>query len=423
MTLRDSGPGAPAGAAVIVEGLSKRFRVQTEKRTAIRERIARGKAPKAKEFWALKNASFSVPKGSVFGIVGHNGSGKSTALKVLAGIYRPTEGHVQVNGRVSALLELGAGFHPELSGRENIHLNGAILGMPRSQINDSIEDIIDFAGIRDFIDAPVKTYSSGMAVRLGFSVAVKMDPEILIVDEVIAVGDEEFQRQCFDYLFELRQRGTTIILVTHSLGSVENLCDQALWLDHGEVRTIGPAREVVKQYVDQVNEAEAQRRPASATHAELFPARIGSGEVQVQNVEYFDQSGHPVNFAISGEPLTIRIQFQATQDLSEVDFGIAFVHESGVTVSGPSTRPVGPWRVAQGEGHLEFLVPDLLLQPGAYWLSIGVVSGLHCYDFLPRAFELKIRTGALMESGLTRLPGQWELRSNSTTASPKATVR
>ena len=266
--------------AIQADHLSKRFWLQTERRTSLKERFVRGRSPKAREFWALRDASFSIERGSTFGLVGHNGSGKSTTLKVLAGIYRPTSGRVVVSGRVSALLELGAGFHGELTGRENIRLNGAILGMSGRQIDAAMDGIIDFAGIGEFIDSPVKVYSSGMFVRLGFAIAVSLDPEILIVDEVIAVGDEEFQRKCFDHLFELRKRGTTIVLVTHALGLIADLCDRAAWLDHGVVQEIGPAREVVDSYLRSVNEHEAHARDETEAQAAWTYARgldLGSG--------------------------------------------------------------------------------------------------------------------------------------------------
>ena len=219
--------------AVRVVGVSKKFTLHTEKRNSLKERLVRGRARSDGDFWALRDVSFDVPRGSTFGLIGHNGSGKSTMLKLLAGVHRQTSGSIITDGRISALLELGAGFHGELTGRENIFLNGSILGLSKRQIEASMEKIIDFADIGEFIDAPVKVYSSGMYVRLGFSIAVTVEPEILIVDEIIAVGDEEFQRKCFDYLFELRKRGTTVVLVTHAMGLVESLCDQAAWLVKG----------------------------------------------------------------------------------------------------------------------------------------------------------------------------------------------
>jgi lipopolysaccharide transport system ATP-binding protein len=213
------------GVAVSLESVSKRFWLAQERRTSLKERVVRGRAPSGKELWALKDASFEVPQGTTFGLIGHNGSGKSTALKVISGIYRPTSGEVTVNGKLSALLELGAGFHGDLSGRENIRLNGSILGMSRREIEAAMDEIIDFSGLEDFIDTPVKVYSSGMYVRLGFAIAVTVRPDVLAIDEIIAVGDEEFQRKCFDHLHSLRRNGTTILLVSHSLSVLEELCD------------------------------------------------------------------------------------------------------------------------------------------------------------------------------------------------------
>ncbi len=253
--------------AISVENVSKTFVLHSERRDSVKERFVRGGSKGKQLFRALEDVSFEVPRGSTFGLIGHNGSGKSTMLKVLAGVYRPNAGRVMVDGRVSALLELGAGFHGELSGRENIYLNGAILGLGKRQIEQSIDRIIDFAGLDEFIDSPVKVYSSGMYVRLGFAVAVTLDPEILIVDEIIAVGDEEFQRKCFDYLFELRKKGTTIALVTHSLGLAAELCDSAVWLDHGRARQVGDVRSVIDSYLASVNEKEAARREAEAALA------------------------------------------------------------------------------------------------------------------------------------------------------------
>ena len=234
-----------SGVAIRVDSLSKTFDLHRERRNSAKERFVRGKAKSGGRFVALNDLTFEIPRGTTFGLIGHNGSGKSTLLKILAGVYRPSAGTVMVDGRVSALLELGAGFHGELTGRENIFLNGAILGMTKRQVEDSLEKIIDFAGIGEFIDSPVKIYSSGMYVRLGFAIAVTLEPEILIVDEIIAVGDEEFQRKCFDHLFKLRNQGTTIVLVTHSMGLAAELCDNVVWLDHGDVRAMGPAVEVI----------------------------------------------------------------------------------------------------------------------------------------------------------------------------------
>lgn len=239
--------------AVIVRDLSKRFRLIHERNSSLKALVMRGmKRVVYDEFWALQDISFDVGVGETFALIGHNGSGKSTALKCLAGIYRPDSGSIDINGSMSALLELGAGFHPELSGRENVYLNAAILGLPRREIDARFDEIVSFAGLERFIDHPVKNYSSGMFVRLGFSVAINVDPEVLLVDEVLAVGDEEFQRRCLRKIRQFREDGRTVIVVTHSLATVQTLCDRALWLDHGTCRALGPADEVARQYLESV---------------------------------------------------------------------------------------------------------------------------------------------------------------------------
>src|SRR5215471_7946861 len=225
-------------------------------------------------FPALTDVSFTVPKGSTYGVIGRNGSGKSTALKLVAGITKPTSGSVNVRGRISALIELGAGFHPEISGRENVFINGVMLGLSKREIQKRFDEIVDFAELREFIDAPVKTYSSGMYMRLGFSVAIHVDPEILLVDEVLAVGDEGFTHKCLDKFGEFKQRGKTILLVTHSLGLVERFCDEAIWLDAGHKREQGDPKRVVGAYVTDVERQEEQflaSSEAKITHDALEP--------------------------------------------------------------------------------------------------------------------------------------------------------
>jgi lipopolysaccharide transport system ATP-binding protein len=438
--------------AIRAEKLSKRFWLHTERRTGLKERFIRGSAPKAKEFWALRDASFEIRRGSTFGLLGQNGSGKSTTLKVLAGIYRPTSGLVEVNGRVSALLELGAGFHAELTGRENVRLNGAILGLSRRQIDASMDRIIDFAGLGDFIDSPVKVYSSGMYVRLGFAVAVSLDPEILMVDEIIAVGDEEFQRKCFDHLFELRKRGSTIILVSHSLGLIGDLCDQAAWLEHGHVRELGPARAVVDKYLADVNDREvratqatriAQDRaqaasdeaqgaiPAGGSAGEgqqnhrgeggpeeattelgrtvtSTPGRLGSGEIRITGLEYLDADGNRSPILLSGSPCTFRIRYTSSQTIQKAIFGIGFFNEAGVDVSGTNSRRLGEWHVEAGSGYVDFELKELLLQPSTYRISAAIHDRGHTYDLADREYELRVRGSGDDDPGVARMPGIWK---------------
>ncbi|WP_439690666.1 ABC transporter ATP-binding protein [Curtobacterium sp. SP.BCp] len=234
--------------AVSVENVSKRFRLYHERNSSLKSAVMRGKKSVHEDFWALRDVSFEVPHGSTFGLIGKNGSGKSTLLKCLAKILWPEQGHITANGKQASLLEVGSGFHPELSGRENIFLNGSILGMSRKEVTRKFDDIVSFSGVGHFIDQPVKNYSSGMYVRLGFSVAISVSPDILVVDEVLAVGDATFRKRCQRKFREMQQEGRTIILVSHSMGMVESMCDQVAWLDDGELKQVGDAKDVIAAY-------------------------------------------------------------------------------------------------------------------------------------------------------------------------------
>lgn len=234
--------------AVSVEHVSKKFRLYHERNQSLKSAIMRGRRSVHDDFWALHDVSFEVPEGSTFGLIGSNGSGKSTLLKVLSKIYYPDEGRITTNGKVAALLEVGSGFHPELTGRENIYLNGSILGMSKKYIDAKYESIVDFSGVEEFIDQPVKNYSSGMYVRLGFSVAIHVDPEILIVDEVLAVGDAEFQAKCRQKFIDFKAEGRTVILVSHSMDTVKDMCDHAAWLNKGRLEAAGEAQVAIAAY-------------------------------------------------------------------------------------------------------------------------------------------------------------------------------
>jgi len=243
--------------SIHVEGVSKKFRLERNRPSSIKEAMLRiGKKSDADDFWVLRDIDLQIEPGSFFGLIGHNGSGKSTLLRLMAGIHRPTSGTIESEGRLSALLELGSGFHPDLTGRENVFLNGAMLGLSRKHMAESMEQIIDFSGIGEFIDEPVKIYSSGMYVRLGFAVAVNVDPELLLVDEVIAVGDEEFQRRCMEHMNKLRAGGTTIVLVSHNTALMSDLCDTLGWLDHGRLMKLGDPDEVVAAYLAHVDKGD-----------------------------------------------------------------------------------------------------------------------------------------------------------------------
>ncbi len=398
--------------AIRVEELSKVFTIQNERRDSLKERFIRGRSRGTAQFKALDDVSFEVPRGTTFGLIGHNGSGKSTMLKILAGVYRPSSGRLLVDGRVSALLELGAGFHGELTGRENIYLNGAILGMSKQKIDRSIDEIIDFADIGAFIDSPVKVYSSGMYVRLGFAIAVNLDPEILIVDEIIAVGDEEFQRKCFDYLYRLRKQGTTIALVTHSMGLAADLCDQAVWLDHGKARLVGGVRDVISHYLGAVNEKEAAARAEdpeddySISVASAIP-RKGSGDVRMTRVEFLDEHGHR-GVLTAGKRCTVRVHFHARESVRHVELGLAFHHESGLILAGPNSREGGVlYDIEPGDSFADFVLDPMPFLPGTYMLTTAFVDKGHSYDYADREVSFSVRGSGADGNGLLRISGRW----------------
>jgi lipopolysaccharide transport system ATP-binding protein len=242
--------------AVSVDHLSKKFRLYHERNQTLKSAIMRGRRSVHQDFWALEDVSFEVPTGSTFGLIGSNGSGKSTLLKCLAKIYFPDQGKISANGRLAALLEVGTGFHSELSGRENIFLNGSILGMSRKQVKSKLEEIIEFSGVEEFIDQPVKNYSSGMYVRLGFAIAINVDPDILVVDEVLAVGDAEFQEKCRQKFRDLQRAGKTVILVSHSMPAVQEMCDHAAWINKGHLEMVGSADATIAAYLESLGETE-----------------------------------------------------------------------------------------------------------------------------------------------------------------------
>jgi ABC-type polysaccharide/polyol phosphate transport system ATPase subunit len=402
-------------------------------------------------FQALKGVSFIVPRGCTFGIVGRNGSGKSTALKVVAGITKPTTGTVAVEGRISALIELGAGFHPEISGRENVFINGIMLGLTKREITRRFDEIVEFAELEDFIDAPVKTYSSGMYMRLGFAVAIHVDPDVLLIDEVLAVGDEAFTHKCLDKFAEFRRRNRTVLLVTHSLNLVERFCDEALWLNEGRARAMGDPRRVVSAYITDVEKQEERHmasadakakaavdaargplasptpagrpsgeggnpgsripNPESRTAEEISAAqtaepppdmfqategRWGSREAEITDVQLVGEDGRPAHVFFSGERVEVRLTLRAGTPLTDFVIGIGIFNVEGVCAFGTNTNieELKADRL-EGEGHVTFTVDALDLVAGTY----KVDAALHKLDGYPYdyhrllySFRVKSRT-------------------------------
>jgi ABC-type polysaccharide/polyol phosphate transport system ATPase subunit len=364
---------------------------------------------------ALKDVSFAVDSGEAFGVIGRNGSGKSTLLKIITGILKPTRGTVDVNGRVAALIELGAGFHPEITGRENIVINGIMLGLTRREIEQRFDSIVEFSGIGPFLDQPVKTYSSGMYVRLGFAVAVHVDPDILIIDEVLAVGDEEFSAKCIAKIQEMKYRGVTLVFVTHQLDQVRNLCDRALWLDHGQVEAIGDPVRVVDHYLQEVAGTSLApppepEKPAPTAQTKDEEERFGSGEVVLSRVSLTDDRGRELVALGAGTPVTIEMDVTVRVPQDDFVFGVGIYHADGTCVYGTNTDLEGlaPQRL-ESDGRVQFVMPSLDLVAGTYRVDAAVhTRNGRAFDY--RRGVIRFVVGARVHDiGIYRPKHQWKV--------------
>jgi ABC-2 type transport system ATP-binding protein len=393
-------------SVITVDDVSKQYRLYHERNQSLKAALMRRARVKYEEFWALRDVSFEVPEGGTFALIGENGSGKSTLLKCIAHILRPEKGRIETHGKISALLELGAGFHPELTGRENIFLNGSILGLSKKQLTQRFDEIVDFAGLEHFIDTPVKNYSSGMYVRLGFSVAINVDPDILLIDEVLAVGDAEFQRKCLEKFDDFRESGKTVVIVSHAVDSIRNLCDTVGWLEHGVLRRLGQSNEVIDEYLTESH----TERAVDGAHG----TRWGTGEAQVEKVELLDASGEPVKRVRTGDTVVFRFHYRSDILIRKPVWGMALYTLDGVWVTGPSTREVGlfPDRLEPGaKGWVDLRVDRLLLLPGTYDVSASMfnITGAQVYDMRHRAFRFDVEFGDPHEEyGFVSLGGTWE---------------
>ena len=401
-------------------------------------------------FTAVKDVSLRVPKGSVFGIIGKNGSGKSTLLKLISGISKPTSGSVSVTGRISALIELGAGFHPEISGRENVFINGVMLGLTKREITARFDEIVEFAEVEDFIDAPVKNYSSGMYMRLGFAVAVHVNPDILIVDEVLAVGDEAFSLKCLDKFADFKRRGKTILLVTHGLGTVQQFCDEAAWLDSGSVRGIGDPRRVVHSYLADVAEDEEDqlttedRRKIAATALDgastdelaldaitsgeepppdMFRAsegRWGSREALIVDVILEGDHG-PSHVFRTGERMRVRMHVRAAATLNDFVFGVSIFNAEGLCCYGTNTDIEELKSITMaGDGEVVFTIENLDLVGGTYKLDVAVHSREgRPYDYHRLLHTLRVKSET-KDVGVYRPRHSWTFTPNISVSTPAA---
>jgi ABC-type polysaccharide/polyol phosphate transport system ATPase subunit len=367
-------------------------------------------SPDPDERWAVRDLSLAIRQGETVGIIGRNGSGKSTLLKLLAGITPPTSGQIAVKGRVASLIELGAGFHPELSGRENIYLNGAVHGLSRREIDDRFEDIVAFSGLRDSLEMPVKCYSSGMYARLGFAVATHIDADVLLTDEILAVGDAAFQRQCLQKFHELRQRAT-VVVVSHDLTTMKRVCSRLVWLHKGHVEQSGQPDKVIEAYLDAVQserEGELKKAGGFATHGS--ESRWGSGQVQIDEISILDGSGQARRVFRTGEDVLVRLGVHATEALDDVGFGVQIWSSDDRVLHGTNTFIVGQRIVlGPGPGTIELRYQHLPLLAGTYWLTVGATRGNDWsvpLDLREKVVRFEVLTSQL-EAGMMTLTHHW----------------
>ena len=396
--------------AVRVDNVSKSFRLYSERNQSLKSAMLRGGRSRYDVFPALKDVSLEIPRGTTYALIGANGSGKSTLLKCMARIIRPDSGRITVDGKMSALLELGAGFHPDLSGRENVYLNASILGLSRKQVDERFDDIVEFAGLAKFIDSPVKNYSSGMYVRLGFAVAINVDPEVLLVDEVLAVGDESFQQKCNERFAYLRDIGTTIVVVSHSLGVVRTLCEQAAWLDHGVVRQIGPAPKVIDDYIDVMHPERTIVEDEET--GEPTGSRWGEGGARIERVEILGPTGRRTRRVRMGDKVTFRLHYACDEPVKRPVFGLGVHRLDGVHVTGINSRETAVPDSISGTGHVDFGTDALPILPGTYDVTVALMdySNLRVFDHWNHALRFDIQPGLPREcEGVIAMSGVWQV--------------
>ena len=400
--------------AISVRDITKSFKVYYDKGVSLKDKLLFRGRGRYENHQVLRGVSFDVKRGEAIGLIGQNGCGKSTTLKMLTQIMYPDSGTITMKGRVSALIELGAGFHPDMSGRENIYTNAAIFGLTRKEVDACVEEIIAFSELGEYIDNPVRTYSSGMYMRLAFSVAINVNADILLVDEILAVGDAAFQAKCFNKMREIKAAGTTIVIVSHSLGQIEQMCERSYWIDKGVVRKSGIPREVHAEYLAFMGEKSAENR-AETEAAEKNAAqggkddkRWGSREAVIESVELLDEQGRATNCFHSGDAATVRIRYKAAGKLSDVVVGLAVYRSDQMYMFGTNTMidHLG-YAVMEGEGLVELHMQDLALISGQYTLDLAFhkPDGF-AYDFWREACTLQIISDK-EESGAVSLKHEW----------------
>lgn len=390
------------------ENVSKQFAINKRRSTSLQElliNIVHRKSGGTVDYVSvLNNVSFSVKAGETVALIGPNGTGKSTTLKLISGIVYPSTGKIEVSGRIGALLELGAGFHSDLSGRENIYLNGAILGLNRAMINQKLDEIVAFSELERFIDVPVKHYSSGMYMRLGFSIAINTDPDILLVDEVLSVGDAAFQRKCLEQINSLKKRGVTILLVSHSLGDVRKVCSRSIWMEKGDIIEDGKTEDVVEKYM-------WHSLGNNLTSKDTVGQRKGPGTVQIERTCFLNQDNQEKDTFETGDTFIIEMGYIAFQRIENPVFGIGIHRSDGTHITGPNTRFAGydiPF--VEGKGVVRFVVSNLPLLVGTYYVSLSVsdCTGAEMFDYHDQMYPFKVLPSK-EQYGCVSLSGVWSV--------------
>ena len=412
--------------SIVVDNVVKNFKVYLDKGSTLKERVISVKRNRYEVRQILDGISFSIPKGQAVGLIGKNGCGKSTTLKMLTRIYKPTGGTIQVKGRVSSLIELGAGFHPDMSGRENIYINASIFGLKKEEIDERLEEIIRFSELEEFIDNPVRTYSSGMYMRLAFAVAINVNADVLLIDEILAVGDVSFQKKCFDKLQEIKENGTTIVIVSHSMDQLYSICDRLIWIEKGKVREDGIPQQVGTHYLDSMEDERLAKLAdeskvvlkdmnesilslADQIHPEA--RRDGSQEVHFTKVEMYDQNMKKCRSFNTGDPLILKFSYATDMEHPSVNFNMDFVKDNWQYQYGSCFTKAGdPLPVLNEKGSVTFKIDALMLLPGRYYLDLGINGpNGELYDNVRQIFQITVRDYVTDEFGPCVFAHKWSL--------------
>lgn len=401
--------------AIEVNNVTKHFKVYYDKGSELKEKVLFWKRNKYENRTVLDNISFSIKKGEAVGLIGKNGCGKSTTLKLLTKIIYPNSGNIEMCGRVSSLIELGAGFHPDMSGRENIYTNAAIFGLNKKEIDARLDDIIAFSELNEFIDNPVRTYSSGMYMRLAFSVAINVDADILLIDEILAVGDANFQAKCFNKLREIKAAGTTIVIVSHSLGQIEQICDRSIWIKEGHIEMDGTPKDVHLEYLDYMNkermdQAEKDRiREETKAAKERLIKRYGDKRAQFTDIRMLNDAGEVQKTFRTGESITLDLNYHINEKITDGVFGFGIFRSDGLWCYGTNTRidRFSNFDIDK-DGHYTVKLENIMLIPGEYWVDITIEWGEgNPVDYYKEAMKFEVVSN-VSDVGVLRMPHNWQ---------------